>query len=143
MAVRTADAEWTGTLTEGAGTMRLWGGAYEGAYSYTSRFEEGEGTNPEELIAAAHAGCFSMKFSGDLGKAGFTPEHISTTARVHLTKGDEGFSITRIDLETRARVGGGIDEDRFRAIAEESKDACPVSRALAAVPEITVTAALE
>jgi osmotically inducible protein OsmC len=143
MAVRSADAEWNGTLADGAGTMRLGGGAYEGAYSFASRFEEGEGTNPEELVAAAHAGCFSMKFSGDLGKAGFTPEHVATTAKVHLTKGDEGFSITRIDLETRARVGGGIDEDTFRAIAEGSMKACPVSRALAAVPEITVTATLE
>ncbi|HEX6331149.1 MAG TPA: OsmC family protein [Actinomycetota bacterium] len=142
MAVRTADAHWTGTLTEGRGTMRLGGGAYEGAYSFASRFEEGEGTNPEELIAAAHAGCFSMKFAGDLGKAGFDPQEVSTTAKVHLTKGDAGFSVTRIDLETQVRVGGGIDQDTFRSIAEQSKKDCPVSRALAAVPEITVSATL-
>jgi osmotically inducible protein OsmC len=143
MAIRVADAEWTGTLAEGSGHMRLGGGAYDGAYSFASRFEEGDGTNPEELLAAAHAGCFSMKFAGDLGKAGYTPEQVSTTAKVHLTKGDAGFSITRIDLETRARVGGGIDEETFRSIAEESRANCPVSRALAAVSEITVAATLE
>lgn len=142
MPVRTADAEWTGTLQEGNGHMRLGGGAYDGAYSFSSRFEEGEGTNPEELIAAAHAGCFSMAFAGNIGKAGYTPEHVSTTAKVRLEKGDAGFSIVAIELQTQARVGGDIDEAGLRKIAEQTKDTCPVSRALAAVPDVAVTATL-
>ena len=142
MPVRTADAEWTGTLQEGTGHMRMGGGAYDGPYSFSSRFEEGEGTNPEELIAAAHAGCFSMKFAGDLGKAGFSPEQVTTTANVRLEKLEAGFTITKIELVTRAKVGGGIDEARFQEIARQSKDECPVSRALAAVSEITVDATL-
>jgi lipoyl-dependent peroxiredoxin len=141
MPVRTADAEWTGTLQEGSGRMRFGGGAFEGQYSFGSRFEEGEGTNPEELIAAAHAGCYSMALSGDLTKAGFPPEHISTAAVVHLEKGESGFSIVRIELTTEARVDG-IDEARFQEIAEQTKDGCPVSRALAAVKDIAVTAKL-
>jgi osmotically inducible protein OsmC len=141
MPVRTADAEWTGTLQEGTGRMRFGGGAFEGQYSFGSRFEEGEGTNPEELIAAAHAGCYSMAFSGNLTKAGFPPEHISTTAVIHLEKGEPGFSIVRIELSTEARVEG-IDEARFQEIAEQTKDGCPVSRALAAVKDIAVTAKL-
>ena len=142
MPKRVADAEWTGTLQEGTGHMRLGGGAYEGAYSFSSRFEEGEGTNPEELIAAAHAGCYSMALSGSLGRAGFEPEHVSTTATVHLDKGDAGFTVTRIDLVSTARVGGGIDDATFQEIAEQTKRSCPVSRALAAVAEITVSASL-
>ena len=141
MPVRTADAEWTGTLREGSGHMRFGEGAFDGAYSFSSRFEEGTGTNPEELIAAAHAGCFSMKLSGDLGSAGFTPERVATTARVHLDKGDAGFSITRIQLTTEASVPG-IDEGRFQEIAEGSKKNCPVSLALGAVSEIDLTAKL-
>ncbi|MEX2405721.1 MAG: OsmC family protein [Actinomycetota bacterium] len=142
MPVRTADAEWTGTLQEGTGRMRFGGGAFEGQYSFGSRFEEGEGTNPEELIAAAHAGCYSMAFSGNLVKAGFMPERISTTAVVHLDKGEAGFSITGIELITQAKVGGDIDEARFQEIAAQTKDGCPVSQALAAVGDITVTAKL-
>jgi osmotically inducible protein OsmC len=142
MPVRTADAEWTGTLQEGSGHMRMGAGAYDGAYSFSSRFEEGTGTNPEELVAAAHAGCFSMALSSNLGKAGFAPEHVSTSARVHFEKGDAGFSITRIDLVTQARVGGGIDDAAFQEIAQQTKDTCPISRALAAVPEIRVEATL-
>ncbi len=141
MPIRTADAEWTGTLQEGNGRMRLGGGAFDGAYSFSSRFEEGAGTNPEELIAAAHAGCYSMALSGSLGKAGFTPEHIETTARVHIERGDAGFSITRIELATRAKVAG-IDDDTFQGLAEQTKLTCPVSRALAAVSEVTVAAEL-
>ena len=141
MPVRTADAEWTGTLQEGTGRMRFGGGAFEGQYSFGSRFEEGEGTNPEELIAAAHAGCYSMALSGDLVKAGFAPEHISTTAVVHLDKGESGFSITGVELTSEASVEG-IDDARFQEIAQQTKDGCPVSRALAAVGDITVTAKL-
>jgi len=140
MAVRTANAQWDGSLRDGAGKMRLGGGAYEGPYSFQSRFEEGQGTNPEELIAAAHAGCFSMALSGELGRAGHEPKRVSTTAKVHLGKTDEGFTITRIELETEAEVPG-IDEDEFRRTAEAAKAGCPVSRALAG-PEITVTARL-
>jgi osmotically inducible protein OsmC len=141
MPVRTADAEWTGTLQEGSGHMQFGQGAFKGAYSFSSRFEEGTGTNPEELIAAAEAGCFSMKFSGDLGAAGFTPERVATTARVHIEKGDAGFSITRIQLQAEAEVPG-IDDARFQEIAEQSKRNCPVSRALASVPAIELTAKL-
>jgi osmotically inducible protein OsmC len=141
MPVRTADAEWTGTLQEGSGHMRFGQGAFDGTYSFSSRFEEGTGTSPEELIAAAHAGCFSMKLSGDLGKAGFAPNRVATTARVHIEKGDAGFSITRIQLQTEAEVSG-IDDARFQEIAEEAKQTCPVSGALAAVPEVELAAKL-
>jgi osmotically inducible protein OsmC len=142
MPIRTAEAEWDGTLQEGSGRMRLGGGAYEGAYSFSSRFEEGEGTNPEELIAAAHAGCFSMALSGNIGKAGFDPQNVSTTANVRLERGDAGFSIVAIELVTQARVGGGIDDATFQELAEQTKKTCPVSRALAAISEVTVTASL-
>ena len=139
MPVRRSDAEWRGSLQDGEGTMRMAGGAYEGQYNFGSRFEEGVGTNPEELIAAAHAGCFSMKLSGDLGKAGHTPTAVRTTAQMHIDKGDAGFSITRIELETEAEVPG-IDPEEFQRIAEGSKTACPVSQALASVPiELTAT----
>lgn len=141
MAVRSANAEWNGTLKEGDGRMRMASGAYEGAYSFSSRFEEGEGTNPEELIAAAHAGCFSMALSGELGKAGHDPKRVVTTANVHLNKSDQGFSITRIHLETRAAVPG-LDDGEFQKIAAGAKKGCPVSRALQAV-EITMEAKLE
>ncbi len=130
---RTADARWNGDLMKGNGTMRLGSGAYEGKYSFGSRFEQAPGTNPEELIAAAHAGCFSMALSAALGKAGHAPESVETHAVVHLEKGDAGFSITGIDLQTKASVPG-ISGDAFQAIAEDAKKNCPVSRALAAVP---------
>jgi osmotically inducible protein OsmC len=141
MPVRKADAQWEGTLQDGKGTMRLGSGAWEGPYSFTSRFEDGSGTNPEELIAAAHAGCYSMALSGTLGRAGHNPESISTTANVHLNKTDEGFRIQRIDLVTRARVPG-LDDATFQELAETTKKTCPVSVVLAAA-EITLDAALE
>lgn len=140
MALRTASAVWNGTLQEGNGRMRFGGGAFEGAYSFQSRFEEGEGTNPEELIAAAHAGCYSMAFSAELGQAGYDPEKVSTEAKVSLVKGDEGFHINRIRLVTEATVPG-IAEAEFLKIAEAAKNGCPVSKALAG-PEITVEATL-
>lgn len=121
--------------------MKMASGAYEGAYSFASRFEEGEGTNPEELIAAAHAGCFSMALSGELGRAGYSPQEVRTTAKVHLTKGESGFSITRVHLVTEARVPD-IDESTFQEQAEKAKKGCPVSRALGAVDEITLEATL-
>jgi osmotically inducible protein OsmC len=130
---RTSDARWNGDLMKGNGTMRLGSGAYEGKYSFGSRFEQDPGTNPEELIAAAHAGCFSMALSGALGKAGGTPESIETNAVVHLEKVDAGFAITSIDLHTKVKAGG-VSKEQFLAVAEDAKKNCPVSKALAAVP---------
>ena len=141
MPVRTSEAEWKGTLREGEGTMKVGSTAFEGKYGFGSRFEESPGTNPEELIAAAHAGCFSMALSGGLGGAGTPPTRIHTTARVHIERGDAGFSITKIELNTEGEVPG-IDQAAFEAAAAKAKDGCPVSRALAAVAEITVTAKL-
>jgi osmotically inducible protein OsmC len=141
MPKRTANAVWEGSLTEGSGTMRMASGAYEGPYSFQSRFEEGDGTNPEELIAAAHAGCFSMALSGELGRAGHYPESVETDATVHIEKEGEGFTIKRIELTTRARVPG-ISEDEFQQAAEGAKKGCPVSRALAAVESIELDAQL-
>ncbi len=140
MPVRTATAVWKGTLKEGGGQMRLGSGAYQGAYSFGSRFEEAPGTNPEELIAAAHAGCFSMALSAGLGRAGFTPQRVETSARAHLEKVGEGFAITRIELATEAEVPG-IDETAFQQQAETAKKNCPVSKALAGV-EIRLEARL-
>lgn len=140
MAVRFANAVWEGTLREGKGRMRMASGAYEGPYSFSSRFEEGTGTNPEELIAAAHAGCFSMALSGALTRAGFTATRIETTAKVHLNKADGGFRITNIHLETVAEIPE-IENDQFQEIAEEAKKNCPVSQALAG-PEISLDAKL-
>ena len=137
---RKAEARWDGSLTEGRGNMRMATGSYEGPYSFQSRFEEGDGTNPEELIAAAHAGCFSMALSGELGGAGHEPESVETTATVHIEKADPGFKITRIELDTRARVPG-IDEEEFQRKVEAAKVGCPVSQALAAT-DITVSAEL-
>ena len=137
---RQATAEWNGTLKEGNGTMELDSGAYEGAYSYKSRFEEGTGTNPEELIGAAHAGCFSMFLSAVLTNNDFSPEHVQTTATVHLETGDDGPTITKIELETEAEVPG-IDDAKFQEFVQISKENCPVSKALAG-PEIVVQATL-
>ena len=140
MAVRKSEAVWQGTLKEGNGTMRLGSGAYQGAYSYASRFEEGTGTNPEELIAAAHAGCFSMAFSGNLTKAGFKPESIYTVATVTLGSVDGKARITGIHLECEAKITG-VSEDQFQEMADAAKLGCPVSVALSNVP-ITLTAKL-
>ncbi len=140
MTVRTSEAEWKGTLKEGAGIMRLGSGAFEGAYSFPSRFESGKGTNPEELIAAAHAGCFSMALSAGLGRAGFTPTRIHTVAKVHLGATEAGPTITKIELVVEGEVPG-LDADGFKTHAEAAKKGCVVSRALAGVPEITLTVA--
>ena len=140
MAVRTSEAEWRGTLRDGEGAMKLGSGAYQGAYSFTSRFEDGAGTNPEELIGAAHAGCFSMALSAGLAKAGHTPRRIHTTARVHLDKAGEGFEIGTIELRTEAEVPG-ITESEFQKQAEDAKKNCPVSKALTG-PEVTLEAKL-
>ena len=137
MAVRTSSAEWKGTLKAGAGTMKVGSGAFEGSFTYASRFESGPGTNPEELIGAAHAGCFSMFLAALLTDAGFTPKRIATTAKVHL---DEGPTITLIELTTQAEVPGLSDAD-LQKHAEAAKKNCPVSKALAG-PQIKLQAHL-
>jgi lipoyl-dependent peroxiredoxin len=138
MAIRNANAIWEGSLREGHGVMKF--GTFEGPYTWSSRFEEGQGTNPEELIGAAHAGCFSMAFSSDLGKAGFPPKRISTSATVYLDRVDGKSRITKIHLETKAEVPG-IEKEAFLKIAEDAKTGCPVSAALTGV-EITLDAQL-
>ena len=143
MAKRTATARWNGGLMGGDGTMEFGSGAFSGQYSFKSRFEEGDGTNPEELIAAAQAGCYSMQLASGLEQAGHTADSVETTADVHLTPKDGGgFEISRIDLHARGRVGG-IDSAEFTRLADEAKQACLVSAALAGVREITVDAELE
>jgi osmotically inducible protein OsmC len=143
MATRTANARWDGNFTDGGGTMDFGGGAFSGAYSAESRFEEGEGTNPEELVAAAHAGCYSMALALALEQAGHAPESVETSADVHLNPAEGGgFEINRIDLHARARVPG-IEAAEFQQLAEQTKQGCPVSKALAAVGEINLDAELE
>src|SRR5689334_4145337 len=141
MPIRTATARWQGTLTEGSGTIATGKGGLQGNYSFKSRFEEGEGTNPEELIGAAHAGCFSMALSSELTKAGFPPTSIDTTASVHFDRVDEKPTITKIELVTSATVPN-IDEADFQKIAEAAKSGCPVSRLLSPGTEITLSASL-
>jgi len=140
MAVRKAEAVWEGGLLKGKGSMKLGSGAYEGAFSFASRFEDGAGTNPEELIGAAHAGCFSMAFSFMMEQAGYPPKRVHTSAKVHIDKVGEGFKITTIELETEADVPG-LDEKKFSELAEAAKKGCPVSQALAGA-EITLKAQL-
>src|SRR5215472_1816463 len=130
MATRTGSAVWEGTLKQGRGTMKLGSGAFDGPYSFSSRFEEGKGTNPEELIAAAEAGCFSMALSANLEKAGHPAKRISTSATVKLEIVGGGPKITTIDVKTEAEVPG-IDEAKFREQAEHTKKTCPVSVVLA------------
>ncbi len=141
MATRTSSAIWEGNLKEGRGTMKVGRGAYEGPYSFASRFEDGTGTNPEELIGAAEAGCFSMALSSNLTKAGHAPKRISTTARVNLEMIGGGPKITSIDLDCEAEVPG-IDEQTFQQQAELTKKNCPVSVALSGT-EIKLNARLK
>jgi osmotically inducible protein OsmC len=141
MAARNGSAEWRGDLQGGSGSVVVGDTIFEGQYSFRSRFEEGEGTNPEQLIAAAHAACFSMALSNILSGAGHAPESVRTTARVELRNVDGAPTLMRVDLETEGRVPG-IDEQQFRGYAEEAKAGCPVSRALAGIPEIAVAARL-
>lgn len=129
MATRTASAVWDGTLKQGKGSMKLGSSAFEGAYSFSSRFEEGKGSNPEELIGAAEAGCYSMALSANLEKAGHPAKRISTVATVKLEMVGGGPKITSIDLNTDAEVPG-IDKAKFQEIAEQTKKTCPVSVAL-------------
>ncbi len=140
MPTRDAEARWNGNLTEGSGEMSFASGAYRGAYSFSSRFEDGTGTNPEELIGAAHAGCFSMALTAGLERAGYSPTSVETTARVHLERVEGGFRIPRIELETTAQVPG-IDDAAFQEQAATAKANCPVSVALAGV-DITLDARL-
>ena len=141
MAVQTASAEWKGGLKDGAGKMRAGSGAFDGPYTFVSRFETGPGTNPEELIGAAHAGCFSMALAAALGRAGHQPTSIKTNAKVHLGTSEAGPTITRIDLEVEGVVPG-LDAAKFQEFAEGAKKGCVVSRALAGVKEITLNATL-
>ncbi len=137
MITRSSSAVWQGTLKQGKGSVRLGSGAYEGPYTFASRFETGPGTNPEELIGAAHAGCFSMFLSALLTEAGFTPTRIATTATVHL---GDGPTITLIELETQAEVPK-LTQEALQQHAEAAKKNCPVSKALAG-PEIRMRAQL-
>jgi len=140
MATRHASAVWEGDLIEGHGKMKLGGGAYEGPYTFKSRFEEGSGTNPEELIGAAHAGCFSMALAHGIAEAGFKPKSVKTSAEVTLTKGSDGFRIEKIHLICKGDVPG-LDEAKFKEFAEGAKKGCPVSKALTGV-NITLDAKL-
>lgn len=141
MPTHKAEAEWKGNLMEGSGRLAVGSGAFEGPYSFKSRFEEGQAaTNPEELIGAAHAGCFTMALTAQLSRAGITPTRIHTNAKVKLEKVGDAFSITRIDLETEAEIPG-IDDATFQKTANDAKQGCPVSKALAGT-EIHLTAKL-
>ncbi len=138
---RKASAEWTGSLKEGNGTISTQSGVLDDTqYSFSTRFEDGIGTNPEELIAAAHAGCFSMALSGQLGNAGYTAESIRTTATVTLEKQESGFAVTAVHLDVVANVPGA-DQESFGTEANNAKEGCPISRLLKA--EITMAASLE
>jgi osmotically inducible protein OsmC len=140
MPIRNAEAEWNGSLIDGKGHMKLGSGAFDGPYSFRSRMEEGVGTNPEELIGAAHAGCYSMALSAILGGAGLTPTRIHTKAAVKFEKVGDGFSITNIELTTEAEIPG-TDAAAFEQFAETAKANCPVSKALSGT-NITLKATL-
>jgi osmotically inducible protein OsmC len=141
MAERRAQAAWYGKLKDGKGTVELGSGAFQGEYTFASRFEAGRGTNPEELIGAAHAACFSMALAHGLEEAGQNPEKIATIAKVAIEKVGDGFKITTIDLQTEGKVPG-IDEKTFLEHAETAKATCPVSQALAGA-EISLKASLQ
>jgi osmotically inducible protein OsmC len=142
MPTRNGSAEWQGDLRQGTGQLEVGDGVFSGPYSAKSRFEEGDGTNPEELIAAAHAACFSMALSNMLSSDGHVPDSVRTTAELELRSPDTGPPIRKITLRTEGRVPG-IDADTFGEYAERAKDECPVSVALAGVPEMEVEATFE
>jgi osmotically inducible protein OsmC len=142
MPTRNASAEWRGETKRGGGTVALGSGAFEGPYNFSGRFADGAGTNPEELLGAAHASCFAMALSLVLSNGGTPPDSLDAAAKVTIDQVGEGFEITRIDLTVRGRVPG-IDADGFQQAAQGAKEACPLSKALAAVKEITLDAALE
>lgn len=138
---KTASAHWEGDLKQGKGSISTQSGALdEQPYGFNTRFEDGKGTNPEELIGAAHAGCFSMAFSMLLGEEGFTPDGIDTKAAVTLEKQDDGFAVTAVHLDMRARIPG-IDQGKFEEVANKAKTGCPISKLLKA--DITLDAVLE
>jgi osmotically inducible protein OsmC len=141
MTIRDAEAEWTGSLREGRGELALESGAFRGPYTFKARFEDGKETNPEELLGAAHAGCFTMALTALLARQQLTPTRIHTTASVHIEQAANGFAIPRIELRTRASVPG-LEAEKFAALAADAKQNCPVSKALAGV-EISLDAALE
>ena len=141
MPVHIGKAVWEGSIGQGKGTMTVGSAEASGAYTHASRFEGGQGSNPEELLAAAHAGCFSMALSSRLTRAGHPPVRIATTASVHMTKADAGWHITRIDLET-AVDAPGIDQAAFQECAGDAKVTCPISQALASNIEVTLQAKL-
>lgn len=141
MTARNGSAEWQGDVRSGSGTVTVGDGVFTGPFSYDSRFEEGAGTNPEQLIAAAHAGCFTMALSSVLGAAGHAPESLRTNARIQLRNIDGAPTLTRVNLETEGRVPG-VDQQEFERYAEEAKTNCPVSRALAGIAEIVLNAKL-
>jgi lipoyl-dependent peroxiredoxin len=141
MTERNGSAEWRGDVQNGSGTLTVGPGVFEGQYSFASRFGEGTGTNPEQLIAAAHAACFSMALSNILSQAGHVPDSVHTTARVDLRNIDGAPTLSAIRLVTEGQVPG-IDQDQFTTFAEQAKAGCPISRALAGVPEITLEAKL-
>jgi len=139
--IRTAQASWSGTVPEGGGRLALGSGAFDGPFTLRARMEDGQrSANPEELVGAGHAGCFTMSLADLLSTEGHPPADLETTARVHLEQTDTGFSITRIELHTTGTVDG-MDEETFTRLAEQAKATCPVSRALAAT-EITLVATL-
>ncbi|HEX4131891.1 MAG TPA: OsmC family protein [Pirellulales bacterium] len=140
MPISTSSAFWEKDLMSGHGTMTVGNDAYRGPYSFKSRFEKGSGTNPEELLAAAHAGCFSMAFSHALSQAGHVPDRVQTTAKVHLDKVEGGFAITKVELVTEGKVPG-MDQAAFQKTAEEAKKNCPVSKLFAGA-QISLTATL-
>lgn len=142
MTVRSAQAEWKGGLPAGSGHIAVESASFDTPYSFPSRFESGKGTNPEELMAASHAGCFSMALAFALTNAGHPPTRVHTTAKVHLHQSSGGFAIPKIELVTEADVPG-IDEEKFQSIAADAKKNCPISKALAAVPEVTLEATLQ
>jgi lipoyl-dependent peroxiredoxin len=141
MPTRIANANWEGDFKRGGGTVALGSGAFSGPYNFSGRFEDGTGTNPEELLGAAHASCFTMALSVGLTNAGTPPESLETEAKVTISQVEGGFGITRIELTVRGKVPG-LDADAFAAAAQGAKENCPLSKALAAVPEITLDAAL-
>ena len=141
MPTRNGSAEWRGDLQGGSGQLTVGDGVFEGAYSFKSRFEEGEGTNPEELIAAAHAACFAMALSNILAGDGHMPDSVRASARVQLRNVDRAPTLAQIDLEAVGSVPG-LGEDEFRRYADQAKEECPVSRALAGVPEVQLDARL-
>jgi lipoyl-dependent peroxiredoxin len=141
MTERNGSAEWRGDVPTGSGSLTVGPGVFEGAYSFASRFGEGTGTNPEQLIAAAHAACFSMALSNILSQAGHVPDSVRTTARVDLRNIDGAPTLSAIHLTTEGQVPG-VDQDEFTSYAEQAKAGCPISRALAGVPEITLDAKL-